>query len=109
MNSEIDGVEKTRVGIGSEINCDIRFRSDRAGDFDVENDFSVVAVRIALWRILRSIHAHRCHCYIAQAELFPVGLEIAFSISAAQFDQGDRLAFAGIRRKIVELCNIGGL
>ena len=58
VNRRGDRVEKTGVGVGSEIHRDGRLRRDCAHHFDIEHDLAIRSIRIAGGIVQRMIHGH---------------------------------------------------
>ena len=46
MDGGGDGVDESLVGVGGEVDDDLRAGRDGGGDFDIEHDFSVGAVSV---------------------------------------------------------------
>jgi len=97
-------VEKALVGVGGEINGDLRGGSDGADNFDIEFHFAVGAVRIAGGGIRAAINRDNRNFGLRNFEAGKIFCEVGGIISAAQFQDSHALAGA-VRsgRKIVSL------
>jgi len=103
VNGRVDGVEKALIRIRSEVDGNARAGCDGTGHLDIECDFSVGTVWIPGWSILRAVYGNGGGRDVVQSELIPVSLEIGVVEASAEFDQGDGLVFARVRREIVDL------
>src|SRR5262245_54319869 len=53
-----DSIDETTLRVGREVDRDAGSIGDRSSDFDVQQDFSIIAVRIAVWSIRGSVHRY---------------------------------------------------
>jgi hypothetical protein len=105
MHRRGDGIEEALVGVGREVNRDLRPGRDGADHFDIEQHLAIGAVRIAHRLVAGAVHRDRGHARRGtDFQLAEIGGEVGGLVSASQFDYGDRLPrSASRRREVVEL------
>ena len=89
-----DGVDEALVGIGREVDDELRPRRDGAGYLDVEHHLAIL-VRIRTRGVRAAIDADRGHTRRGQPEAREVGVQIALAEPATELDEPHRLARAG--------------
>ena len=94
MYRRVQRVDEAVVGVGREVDDDLRPRRDGAGYLDVEHDLAVGAVRIAGRRVVRATDRHRGDRRHRDAEPGEVFGQIGRPVAAAELEDRDRLALA---------------
>src|SRR5690242_20674249 len=108
VNRGIDSFEKTLIRVRSEINGNLRFRSDASSDFDIEHHLAIWAVGIAGSPVMRPTHSYRADGHSLQSQLFPIGFQIGIAVAATELNQRDSLTFTCRSfRKIIEFGDLG--
>src|SRR6185295_1347256 len=87
-------VDESVVGVGGEVDDDLRPWRDGAGHLDVEHDLAVGAVRIAGRGVMRTTDRHRGDRRHRDAEPGEIFGQIGRPVAAAELEYCDRLALA---------------
>src|SRR5215831_3284063 len=95
MDGGADSIEKTLIGVWSEVHRYGRFRSNGAGHLDVQHHFSIRSVRIACRMIPAAIHRNGGDAWTASTK---VGVEIRLAEAPTKLDDRDALSLSRIGR-----------
>ena len=89
-----DGVDETLVGVGCEVDDDIRAGSDCCGDFDIEHDLAVGAVGVGR-RVGAAVYRDGGDAGNSQAKAFEVSADVASAVASSELDDADGLTGCG--------------
>src|SRR5262249_52973031 len=104
MDCSGDRVKEAAIGVGREVDDDLRPRCYGPGHFDVEHDFSIGTPGISSRLVGASVHPDIDHSWQGNAKLAKVGLKIGRTEPTAQFNQSNGLSLTiQMGRKFIEL------
>src|ERR1700722_3922816 len=86
-----ESVDKALIGVGCEVNDNLRPRCYGSGYLDIQHHLAICAIRVAR-SVLAPIHRYCGELRCGQAQAFEVGGEVGGPIATAQFDNADGLA-----------------